>query len=106
VSPETGRTLRIIASEGQDWEQAGLPGEPWDHVSVSLPDQPTKCPAWPEMVYVKNLFWDPEETVIQLHPPQSKYINYLPGCLHLWRPLKTVLPLPPSITVGPETSKS
>ena len=85
-----GRDLRVIASPGT----ANIP---WEHVSVSLK---TRCPNWPEMCFIKNLFFDPEETVMQLHPPRSQWINNHEYCLHLWRPWKESIPLPPSIAVG------
>ena len=87
-----GRTLRIIASPGDADENI-----PWEHVSVSLSN---RCPNWPEMCFVKSLFWDAEDTVMQLHPPQSTWINNHPYCLHLWRPLNAEIPLPPGIAVG------
>ncbi len=83
--------LRIIASDGAGWE----------HVSVSLA---TRCPTWEEMCDVKGLFWEPEDCVAQLHPPQSQYVNCHPFCLHLWRPANgSFFPLPPSCLVGPVT---
>jgi len=87
-----GRELRIIASSGDEELQIF-----WEHVSVSLPN---RCPNWPEMSFVKDLFWNEEETVMQLHPPKSQWINNHPFCLHLWRPLNAEIPLPPSETVG------
>jgi len=87
-----GRTLRIIASSAD--ESCGIS---WEHVSVSLPN---RCPNWEEMCFVKNLFWDAEETVMQLHPPRSQYINNHPHCLHLWKPSKVDIPLPPQHAVG------
>ena len=87
-----GRELRIIATSGTD-------EIPWEHVSVSLPN---RCPNWEEMCFVKDLFWEPEETVMQLHPPKSEWINQHPYCLHLWRPFPAIgkIPLPPGIAVG------
>ena len=93
--PATGRVLKILASQGEDWKEAGLPGEPWEHVSVSLADRPKHCPSWPEMLWVKDLFWETDECVVQFHPPQSVKVNRHEGCLHLWRPLGVVIPLPP-----------
>jgi hypothetical protein len=84
--------LRCIASSGD----ASL-GVNWEHVSVSLTN---RCPNWPEMCFVKDLFWDPEECVMQLHPPKSQWISNHPYCLHLWRPLDATIPMPPSIAVG------
>lgn len=70
---------------------------PWEHVSVSLKN---RCPNWEEMSLIKDLFWDEDECVMQLHPPKYNYINNHPYCLHLWRPKNREIPLPPSITVG------
>lgn len=85
------RQLNIIASDGTECG--------WDHVSVTL-DQSKKCPTWEEMCFVKELFWNDDEEVMQLHPPKSDYINNHPGCLHLWRPTRETIPLPPGILVG------
>lgn len=87
-----GRTLCVIASSG-DSEH----GIEWEHVSVSTPKA---CPNWSEMCFIKDLFWDTEETVMQLHPPRSQWINNHPFCLHLWKPVHETIPLPPSIAVG------
>lgn len=88
--------LKIIASDGRDWKAEKLPGEPWEHVSVSTA---SRCPTWEEMCFVKDLFWAPDETVVQYHPPLSDYINRHPYCLHLWRPTGTPVVLPPQICV-------
>jgi hypothetical protein len=68
----------------------------WERVSVSLP---TRCPLWEEMSQVKLVFWDPEDVVIQYHPARSQHVNVHPYCLYLWRPIGTVLPVPPSFLV-------
>ena len=52
------------------------------------------------MCFVKDLFWEPEETVVQLHPPASRYVNNAPYCLHLWRNSREEMKLPPAIMVG------
>jgi hypothetical protein len=77
-------------------------GMGWDHVSVSLAD---RCPTWNEMEYIKRMFFNPLETVMQLHVPASDHINYHPYCLHLWRPLEAIIPRPPASLVGPTTKK-
>lgn len=51
------------------------------------------------MCAVKDLFFEPEDCVIQYHPPKSEYVNHHPGCLHLWMPLNEKIPLPPKIFV-------
>ena len=84
--PMSGRLL-VIASDGEGWE----------HVSVSLK---SRCPTWREMCFVKAIFWDNEDTVMQLHPPKSEYVNNHPFCLHLWRPINQSIPIPDSILVG------
>lgn len=72
----------------------------WEHVSVSL--EKKKCPNWGIMCAVKDLFWDPEDCVIQFHPPASAYVNAHPYCLHLWRKIGHEYEIPDSILVGPK----
>jgi hypothetical protein len=74
----------------------------WDHVSASLPD---RCPTWDEMNMLKDLFFMPHELVVQFHPPKAMYINHHPYTLHLWRPHKQDIQLPPSWMVGPKDNK-
>lgn len=102
-SPAAGRPFRIavIASDGTDWEMSGLDLPAWEHVSVSTA---VRCPTWAEMCYVKGIFWDAEDVVMQLHPRASEYVNCHPYCLHLWRPIGIEIPTPPFITVGPEVT--
>ena len=64
----------------------------WEHVSVSLKK---RTPHWSEMCYIKDIFWDEEDCVMQLHPPKSEYINNNPNTLHLWRPIGLIIPMPP-----------
>ena len=85
--PYQSFNLNIIAADGEGWE----------HVSVSLSN---RCPNWKEMCFIKDLFWDEEDLVIQYHPPKSQYINNYINCLHLWKPINFEIPLPPSILVG------
>ena len=82
-------TLAIITSNG----------EGWDHVSVSVIGS-KRTPNWNDMCKVKDLFFEPTETVIQYHPPHSEYVNNHEGCLHLWKKQGYEFPLPPSILVG------
>ena len=96
-----GRRLKAIASEGQGWE----------HVSVSIAASPhskprkLRVPTWLEMCAVKDLFWGPEDVVMQLHPRASAYVNHHEACLHLWRPRPGgdfgTIPEPPALLVGP-----
>lgn len=82
----TRNRLIVIASDGMEWE----------HVSVS---KKYECPTWSEMCRVKELFWDDEDTVVQIHVPKSRHINIHPYCLHLWRQIDREVNLPPEIMV-------
>lgn len=93
--PDTGRALYVIASDGRDWEAEGLPGTPWEHVSISAR---YGCPTWVEMCWVKGLFWEPGEWVVQFHPAEADYVNKHPNCLHLWAPFEP-FPVPPRACV-------
>lgn len=74
---------------------------PWDHVSVRIVHVHSKTksieltPSWDEMCIIKHLFWDDDEAVMQLHPPQADYVNDHPHVLHLWQPVAETIPLPP-----------
>ena len=57
--------------------------EGWEHVSIELCAR--RLPTWEEMCYVKDVFWNEEEEVVQIHPKKSHYINMVEA-LHLWRP--------------------
>lgn len=88
-APKGNQNLKVIASDGMGW----------DHVSVSLPN---RCPNWPEMCLVKDLFFELNETVVQFHPSIEEYINCHPYCLHLWRSQTDIHDLPPSELIGPK----
>jgi hypothetical protein len=87
-----GERLVIIASDDADRVAEG-----WEHVSVSTR---RRIPNWIEMCFAKDLFWAPEDCVVQFHPPQSAHINNHPNVLHLWRSTTRKFPMPPSILVG------
>lgn len=102
-SPDKGRVtktmLTIIASAGDP-----SIGVEWEHVSAKASKNiggkvKYMIPTWDEMCYVKSLFWDPEDCVMQLHPPESEYVNYNEAVLHLWRPIGVEIPQPPKICV-------
>ena len=88
-----GSVLRCMVSDAP----------PWEHVSVSLRH---RIPTWDEMCFVKSVFWDDEEAVVQFHPPKSQYVNYHPYTLHLWKNTFVPFPLPPMILVGPHNYES
>lgn len=86
-SPTDGKAIAVVASSG----------EGWDHVSVS---RPNRCPNWPEMKFIASLFFEDDETAMQLHVPSSDHINNHPYCLHWWRPQNSEIPRPDAIMVG------
>lgn len=85
--------IRCVASDGEDWQ----------HVSVSIENE-TKPPNWAIMCKVKELFWEPEDVAVQFHPARSQYVNFHPGCLHIWRYTGTEFrqPIPHWFLVGPK----
>ena len=72
-------------------------GAGWEHCSVSMP---TRCPSWEQMCVMKELFWGDDEECMQLHPAKKNYVNNMKYCLHIWKPIKEKIPMPPSIMVG------
>lgn len=62
----------------------------WEHVSVS--PYGGKMPTWDDMCTIKDIFWNDEEAVIQIHPKKSEYVNIVDNCLHLWRHKEMELP--------------
>jgi hypothetical protein len=81
--PIFGNRASVIISNGQGWE----------HVSVSFK---TRCPKWDEMCYIKDLFFNEDEVVVQYHPKKSEYVNLHNNCLHMWRCIDVEMPTPPN----------
>lgn len=77
---------------------------PWDHVSVSISHVKGKnlgrCPTWEEMCLVKDLFWDKDDVVVQIHPEEKDYVSQHHYCLHLWKKAGDNMEVPPSEAVG------
>lgn len=82
--------FKIIASDGEGWK----------HVSVSRLEHSNKVPSWEVMCAIKDLFFEPEDWVVQFHPARSQYVNTHPGCLHLWKPTEAIMPTPKRNMVG------
>ena len=96
----------IDGGMGEIW-QCGKPfcsviwsnGGGWEHVSIA-PYKSSHIPSWEEMCRVKDMFFTEEEVVVQYHPAKKDYVNNVPNCLHLWKPISETMPVPPSIMVG------
>lgn len=84
------RQLVVVASDGMDWEHVSI------HARVGHAEY---TPYWEEMAFIKKLFWDGDEWVLQFHPPADQYVNDHPNVLHLWRPVSVEVPTPPVIMV-------
>lgn len=82
IIPFMGREFQIVASHGGGW----------NHVSVALKN---RCPNWREMCYIKDIFFNDDDWVIQYHPPKLRNINFHEFCLHLWQPQNEKIPVPP-----------
>lgn len=94
--PHNGNVVRCLCSDQMDWQ----------HVSVSVEGEVKRSPRWEIMCYVKSLFWEDEDWVVQFHPARSQYVNCHPACLHLWRYTGKdfTQPVPPFYMVGPKSS--
>ena len=75
-------------------------GGGWEHVSMNGKN---RTPTWYEMCRLKDMFFEEDECCVQYHPPKSEYVNNIPHCLHIWKPIEDysgVLPTPPKLLVG------
>ena len=86
----SGYTASLIVSSGAGWE----------HASIAPLRKVT--PSWEDMCKPKDLVWEKNETVIQIHPSEVDYVDIVPNCLHLWRCTYKEMVLPPAILVGPK----
>ena len=78
------------------WSYAGG----WEHVSICPPN---RTATWEEMCVLKDMFWEENEAVMQLHPPKESYVNNMKNCLHLWKPIERysgIIPLPNEFLIG------
>lgn len=74
-------TLRDCGTCSLVWTRNG---DGFEHVSIA-PVKSNKVPTWNDMCKLKDIFFDDEEEVYQIHPPKSEYVNISENCLHLWK---------------------
>ena len=91
----------VIRIKGKIYKTIASSGMGWEHVSCHLVihGHGIITPSWADMCFLKSLFWDKEDCVVQYHPPESDYVNNHPHVLHLWRPIGIDIPRPPKILV-------
>lgn len=83
--------LYVCASDGLGWE----------HVSVSVLNK-QRSPTWDEMCFIKSIFWEKSDMVIQYHPIEEDYVSFHEYCLHMWRPINQTIPAPNALMVAPK----
>ncbi len=71
---QTGLAVIVSAAVEQD-------GRRWLHVSLS---RRSRLPSWDDLKNVKDVFVGRDRTALQVLPPQARYVNIHPHCLHLW----------------------
>jgi len=119
----SGYFINVISAEGEGWQHVSVSlvktvqkvGKAYKNIYGTVGNKGgvtqsrrideviemvERCPTWEEMCFVKSLFWNDEEAVMQLHPPKSQWVNNHPYCLHLWKPMNAEIPLPDSLMVG------
>jgi len=73
----------------------------WDRVIVQLVARNAKehqhptPPTWADMCYIKDIFFNESETVVQYHASSDAHLNIHANVLHLWRLQDGCFPTPP-----------
>lgn len=88
-----GVSLRVIAANGGGWDHVSV------HAADTIDGTQKRIPTWDEMEWVKRRFFKRSEVAMQLHVTPDAHVNVNPYVLHLWRPHKLKIPLPPAIYV-------
>ena len=69
----------------------------WQHVSTTIvlnPVDDPRTPTYGEMQLVRDLFFYPDEKVVQYHPRRQDYVNDNPYVLHMWVRDGNIMPYP------------
>jgi len=90
--PYNSKYLLCIVSDGAGWE----------HVSFRIVNK-KNTRSWigdyRAMKFVKEMFWEDTECVVQYFPPKKDHINMHDNVLHLWKPTDQELPMPKKVMV-------
>lgn len=86
-------SARLYLSKFDGTAVFGYDGDGLEHVSIS-DKRRYFIPDWETMCKVKDIFFEEEETVVQIHPAKSQYVHGVgtgkdkrENILHLWRPV-------------------
>ena len=87
IGPDIRAEFIIPFENGEDVEACATNAKEsdWEHVSL-YPN--TCCPTYEQMSKAKDIFWNKDEIVFQVHPAKSEYVNRSEYELHLWRSRK------------------
>jgi len=85
----------VICSDQLEWEHVSVHCRAGIHPAYYFNFTPT----WDDMCFVKDLFWEPDEAVMQLHPARKDWVNNHLSTLHLWKPVNVEIPMPPKAFV-------
>ena len=83
-------SLRLDGQIKQFYYIASIDNGKWEHVSVSMASSKKSLPTWKDMCRIKDIFWNEDEEVHQIHPKAEQYLHGvgdLENVLHLWRPV-------------------
>jgi len=78
-------SIKILYSPKELHTETDLGDGHWKHLSIS---HPKRYPFWHEILDARYAFFDDGDTVCQILPPKSEYVNLHPNCFHLWSPIR------------------
>src|SRR5574339_172672 len=70
----SGYFFMVIATDGtaiRELDQEDKELAIWEHVSVHIDSKDRvvdRCPTWQEMCFIKDIFWEKSDCVVQYHP--------------------------------------
>lgn len=81
----------VSLSEKPSFVIAGR-GFSWEHISIS--HVANIMPTYDVMLELKDMFFEDNEIVMQIHPAKKDYVNNHNRCLHIWKPIDQKIPNP------------
>ena len=77
--------LMVLFSPREKHTENDLGGGYWRHLSIS---HPKRYPYWHEILDARYTFFEDNDTVFQILPPKSEYVNLHKWCFHLWSKIR------------------